>query len=85
MKKYMTNIEKMNSTDLNKKAVDLRVEISDLKRGLKTGDVQNTQAVRLRKKELARVLTLIAKPKIEEPVKVEKVKKAAKTATKEKK
>jgi len=85
MKKYMIDIEKLNITDLTKKAADLRVEISDLKRGLKTGDVQNTQAAKSRKKELARVLTLIAKPRVEAPVKEEKVKKAAKPATKEKK
>ena len=82
MKKYMDKLNTVKATDLQKQSIALRAEITDLRRGIKTGDVQNTQAVRAKRKELARVLTLLAKPVVEEPVKEAKVKKAAKPAAK---
>lgn len=85
MKKHVETLKKLNTADLQKKANELRVEIVDLQRGIKTGDVQNLKAAHARKRELARVLTLLAGPQTEEVKPVEKVKKAAKTAVKEKK
>lgn len=85
MNKYIDKLAKLSAKDLQKKVVDLRSEITDLRRGIKTGDVQNTQAAKLHRKELARVFTLIARPKVEEPAKEEIIKKAVKIATKEKK
>ncbi len=85
MKKHVETINKMSSSELQKKATELRLEIVELLRGIKTGDVQNLKAAHARKRELARVLTLLAQPKIEEVKPVEKVKKAAKTAVKENK
>ena len=85
MKKHVETLNKMSTSELQKKAIELRVEIVDLLRGIKTGDVQNLKAAHVRKRELARVLTLLARPKTEEVKPVEKVKKAVKTAAKESK
>lgn len=86
MKKYIEKLAKMNKSDLEKRSAELRTEIIDLKKGVKIGDVQNTQATKARKKELARVLTLLNNNQPEEQVKpAPKAKKAAKTATKENK
>lgn len=85
MKKHVGTLNKMSSSELQKKATELRLEIVELLRGIKTGDVQNLKAAHARKRELARVLTLLAQPKIEEVKPVEKVNKAAKTAVKENK
>lgn len=86
MKKYIEKLAKMTKADLDKRSAELRTEIIDLKKGIKIGDVQNTQATKARRKELARVLTLLNNNQPAEKVEpAPKVKKAAKTATKENK
>lgn len=80
MKKYTEKFTKMNHADLAKKASELRADIIEMKRGVKLGDVQNTQIAKKNRKDLARVLTLLARPESSEPK--EKVAKAAKKENK---
>lgn len=62
MKKYTEKLTKMNRTDLENRVKELRAEIVDARRGIKLGDVQNTQITKKNRRELARVLTLLSKP-----------------------
>lgn len=80
MKKYTEKFAKMNHADLAKKASELRSEIVDMKKGVKLGDVQNTQIAKKNRKDLARVLTLLARPEANVPK--EKVVKATKKENK---
>lgn len=80
MKKYTEIFTKMSHADLAKKASELRADIIEMKRGVKLGDVQNTQIAKKNRKDLARVLTLLASPEQSEPNQ-----KAAKATKKENK
>lgn len=60
MKKFADALAKIESVDLKKAAETLRKDISDLKRGIRGGEVQNYNVYAVKKKELARVLTRIA-------------------------
>lgn len=62
MKKYMDNLLKIDNAKLSEHATKLKIEISDIKKGIKVGDIQNPKALLLKKRELARTLTLINKP-----------------------
>lgn len=87
MKKHMQALQKMKQDELVKKAAELRTEIADVRRGIKMGDVQNTQVAKQRRRELARIHTLLKNPVTEAKAPVAEVKKkaVAKTAAKEKK
>ena len=61
MKKHAESLAKVASTDLVKKAGELRQDVSDLKRGIRAGDVQNYKMLGNKKKELARVLSRISR------------------------
>lgn len=62
MKKYMDSLLKIDSSKLNDHAMKLRNDISDIKKGIKIGDIQNPKTLMLKKRELSRALTLINKP-----------------------
>lgn len=57
MKKHTEALAKIQSADLSKTVETLRKDISDLKRGIHAGNVQNYKVLAVKKKELARVLT----------------------------
>lgn len=61
MKKHVDNLAKTVSADLSVKATEIRKEITDLVRGVRIGDVQNYKMINVKKKELARVLTRVAR------------------------
>lgn len=52
-----TDLSAMSIADLNKKAAELREEAITLKRNTLMGDVQNVRAYKLKRRELAQVLT----------------------------
>jgi len=58
------DITKMDKEELSVKASELRVEITDLTRGIRSGDVQNVRSRTLKRRELARVLTALNKPEV---------------------
>ncbi|NBW28804.1 50S ribosomal protein L29 [bacterium] len=59
-------IRKMSVEDLTKTTNDLRVEIAELRRRVRLGEVSNVRIVRQRRKDLARVLTVLSEELIKE-------------------
>ncbi len=56
----ITEIRKLSTDDLTKKSNELQVQINDLRRKLHLGEITNVRSVRLVRKDLARVLTVLA-------------------------
>lgn len=59
MKKHMEHLLKLDSTALNKKRAELMTEIIETRRGMLGGEIQNTQVVKAKRRELARVNTML--------------------------
>lgn len=55
----IVEIRKLSTSDLATESTKLRTEIAELKRRLSTGEVQNVRAIRGKRKDLARVLTVL--------------------------
>lgn len=55
----IAEIRKLKTEDLAKKSTELREEVAELKRRLYTGEVTNTRVIRSKRKDLARVLTVL--------------------------
>jgi ribosomal protein L29 len=66
MKKH-AHIATLSHEELTEKIAVVRTEVIELARGTRLGDVQNVRASRLKRKELARMLTAhkTAQPKAE--------------------
>lgn len=56
----IAEIRKMPTKELTTKSTELREEITELKRRLHMGEVTNVRAVREKRKDLARVLTVLS-------------------------
>jgi large subunit ribosomal protein L29 len=56
----VTDIRKLSTHDLTKQSSDLREEIADLKRRAALGEVQNVRLIRTKRKDLARMLTILS-------------------------
>lgn len=55
----IADIRKMSTEDLTKQSSQLRDELVELKRRLQTGEIQNVRTIRNKRKDLARVLTVL--------------------------
>ena len=55
----MLDIRKLSTAELTTESTKLREEIATLKRGLHLGEVQNVRVVRGKRKDLARILTVL--------------------------
>jgi len=55
----IVEIRKLSTADLTAESTKLREEIAELKRRLSTGEVQNVRVIRHKRKDLARVLTVL--------------------------
>jgi len=55
----IVEIRKLSTADLTTESTKLREEIAELKRRLSTGEVQNVRVIRHKRKDLARVLTVL--------------------------
>ncbi len=55
----VAEVRKMKTEDLAKQATTLREEIAELKRRLRLGETTNVRAIRAKRKDLARVLTVL--------------------------
>lgn len=55
----VAEIRKLSTTDLAKESTKLREEITELKRRLLMGEIQNTRIIRVKRKDLARLLTVL--------------------------
>ena len=54
------DIRKQSTSELATSATALRDEIAELKRRLHLGEVQNVRIVRMKRKDLARILTVLS-------------------------
>ncbi len=55
----IADIRKLSTTELTTESTKLREEIAELKRRMVSGEVQNVRVVRAKRKDLARVLTVL--------------------------
>jgi ribosomal protein L29 len=56
----VAEVRKLTTADLATESTKLREEIADLKRRLSTGEMQNVRIIRNKRKDLARVLTVLS-------------------------
>jgi ribosomal protein L29 len=56
----VAEIRKLTTADLATSSTKLREEIAELKRRLSTGEVQNVRSIRNKRKDLARMLTVLS-------------------------
>lgn len=62
----ITDIRKLTTTELATETTKLRDEIAELKRHIYMGDNQNLRAVRNKRKDLARMLTVLSEQLVKE-------------------
>ncbi len=55
----IAEIRKLPTKDLTVKSSELRDEIAELKQRVRTGEVQNVRAIRNKRKDLSRMLTVL--------------------------
>ena len=56
----VADIRKFSTEELAKESIKLREEIAELRRRMAMGEVQNVRIVRSKRKDLARLLTVLA-------------------------
>jgi ribosomal protein L29 len=64
----ITDIRKLSTTDLTAESTKLREEIAELRRRLQMGEVQNVRVLRTKRKDLARMLTVLGEQLTKEAV-----------------
>lgn len=64
----IAEIRKLSTQDLTVKSSGLREEIAELRRRLYTGEVQNVRILRSKRKDLARMLTVLGEQLAKEKI-----------------
>ena len=64
----VVEIRKLSTAELATETTKLREEITSLKRGLHMGEVQNVRIIRNKRKDLARMLTVLSEQLTKETV-----------------
>lgn len=62
----VAEIRKLSTGELTTESTKLREEIADLKRRVHTGELQNVRVIRTKRKDLARMLTVLSEALIKE-------------------
>lgn len=62
----VADIRKLSTAELTKESTKLREEITELRRRLYLGELQNNRVIRTKRKDLARVLTVLSEALIKE-------------------
>jgi ribosomal protein L29 len=62
----VADIRKLSTTELATESTKLREEIAELKRRLHLGEVQNVRVIRTKRKDLARMLTVLSEALVKE-------------------
>ena len=62
----VADIRKLSTSELTQESTKMREEIVLLKRRLHLGEIQNNRAIRNKRKDLARVLTVLSEALIKE-------------------
>lgn len=56
----VSEIRKLSTAELARESTKMRAEITELKRRLHLGEIQNARAIRNKRKDLARILTVLS-------------------------
>lgn len=56
----VAEIRKLSTKELTSESTKLREEITDMKRRLSSGEIQNVRIIRSKRKDLARLLTVLS-------------------------
>lgn len=64
----IVDIRKLTTTDLTSETTKLQEEISELRRRVHMGEVQNVRSIRNKRKDLARMLTVLGEQLSKETV-----------------
>lgn len=62
----VAEIRKLSTKELTAESTKLREEIAELKRRVHTGEVQNVRVIRMKRKDLARMLTVLGEALMKE-------------------
>jgi ribosomal protein L29 len=62
----VVEIRKLSTAELTTESTRLREEIVELKRRLHLGEIQNTRIIRTKRKDLARMLTVLSEALVKE-------------------
>ncbi|HVX24171.1 MAG TPA: 50S ribosomal protein L29 [Candidatus Saccharimonadales bacterium] len=62
----IADIRKLSTSELTTESTKLREEITDMKRRVHLGEVQNVRAIRHKRKDLARMLTVLSEALVKE-------------------
>jgi ribosomal protein L29 len=62
----IAEIRKLSTSDLTVESTKLREEIADLKRRLHMGELDNVRVIRGKRKDLARMLTVLSEQLVKE-------------------
>ena len=62
----VVEIRKLSTAELTSESTKLREEITEMKRRLHMGELQNVRALRVKRKDLARLLTVLSEALIKE-------------------
>ena len=62
----VTEIRKLSTTELTRETTKVREEITELKRRLHLGEIQNVRIIRSKRKDLARLLTVLGEALMQE-------------------
>lgn len=62
----VAEIRKLSTAELTSQSSKLQDEIIDLKQRLHNGEVQNVRSIRVKRKDLARVLTVLSEQLVKE-------------------
>ena len=62
----VAEIRKLSTTELTTQSTKMREEITELKRRLHMGEIQNNRVIRNKRKDLARLLTVLSEALIKE-------------------
>ena len=62
----VAEIRKLSTNDLATESTKLREEITELRRRLHMGEVQNVRLIRAKRKDLARMLTVLSEQLVKE-------------------
>lgn len=62
----IADIRKLSTAELTTESTKLREEITELKRRLHGGEIQNVRVIRNKRKDLARMLTVLSEALVKE-------------------
>lgn len=62
----ISDIRKMPTDELTAESSKLRDEIAEMKRRVRTGEQQNVRAIRNKRKDLARIMTVLSEQLVKE-------------------